>query len=893
MAQVSDTDRDGIPNITDPFPTVNAVVADPDGNNNLSPGLQTGLIGRWDFESLTVSGSYHRFVDLAGGDQPLDCRQLSMGIDNAGMISKGALFDAGNDHLTAPGTLFHNRAAFTTSMWFKFPPGYVQNKPNNIHTVFFVCNNSLDVYPELIVSIYKGIYGSTTQKIAVSRYDGTNIVVAYYGEIPIADHLDDGYWHHLAYVKNGTNSRLFVNGVKIKEANLMNSTLTSTTSGYICYGKSVPVATNQGHTFQGSMDRLRFYSRNLSETEVAELYRQDSDRDGHWDIVEKEWAGAFPMSPFYAQNPEFDTDRDGLPDNWERLHSLDPLSAVGVNGATGDSDNDGVTNIDEFQNNTNPSMNNTDGDGATDAVEIAQGSDPNNAADSGLPPIDPLESVTFRTGGDYATWRMNITGQGPRDFRELVVTAPNFNEFKTQIHKLHKNNSYRITLRHIASRPDLTDNWYCWEAQINGFPSTASFATTAANTLGTRTTEGMATIINNHWIADNSQGLLTTHLDSKNIDRATALTAYLRPVEVVDKNGASLSELKVAKMYPDVISGTGLSGGPVNVNLDKDEDRFFVRIKGSASLGTIKIKFETLDNADVMYNDDQTEYTLESKDGYSTTKAMVLVSDDVDDNHLFSTGGAPDNSPDDQTHLIQLGGNFKVSAIKFGEESWMPVDVKLPVKKKKTVRVQFVNCTYGVINIDPCWDPALIAWVQKKMQQRYAQVGIDLDFPAVLVGPLVSLGGSLDDNEIFSLPSGTGKMVFPQESKDLVDHGPPNDFTNTLMIYLVNGLDSFRGVASPAKYVDTADNRFKNKVFLARYDFKDFTASHEALHVLSDAAHDIPPYVDFTTEFSNMHTIWTVPSGPEAERRDNGSIGSTKRISHPQEVKIQSSMLAH
>ena len=447
MAQVSDTDRDGIPNITDPFPTVNAVVADPDGNNNLSSGLQTGLIGRWDFESLTVSGSYHRFVDLVGGDQPLDCRQLSMGIDNAGMISKGALFDAGNDHLTAPGTLFHNRAAFTTSMWFKFPPGYVQNKPNNIHTVFFVCNNALDVYPELIVSIYKGIYGSTTQKIAVSRYDGTNIVVAYYGEIPIADHLDDGYWHHLAYVKNGTNSRLFVNGVKIKEANLMNSTLTSTTSGYICYGKSVPVANNQGHTFQGSMDRLRFYSRNLSETEVAELYRQDSDRDGHWDIVEKEWAGAFPMSPFYAQNPEFDTDRDGLPDNWERLHGLDPLSAVGVNGATGDSDNDGVTNIDEFQNNTNPSMNNTDGDGATDAVEIAQGSDPNNAADSGLPPIDPLESVTFRTGGDYATWRMNITGQGPRDFRELFVTAPNFNEFKTQIHKLRKNNSYRITLR--------------------------------------------------------------------------------------------------------------------------------------------------------------------------------------------------------------------------------------------------------------------------------------------------------------------------------------------------------------------------------------------------------------------------------------------------------------
>lgn len=537
MAQVSDTDRDGIPNTSDPFPTVNAVIADPDGNNNLSAGLQTALSGRWDCENLVVSGANHRFADIAGGDQPLDCRQLSMGIDNAGMISKGALFDAGNDHLAAPGTLFHNQAAFTTSLWFKTPPGYVQNKAGSIHTVFFACNGALDAYPELIVSIYKGVPGATTQKITVNRYNGTTVAMTFFGEIPVADYLDDGYWHHLAYVKNGNNNRLFVNGVKIKEANLTNGTLTATTAGYICYGKNVPIATDQGHTFRGSMDRLRFYSRNLSDTEVSELYRQDSDRDGHWDIVEKEWTGVYPMSPFYWQSSEVDTDGDGLPDDWERLHGMDPLSAVGVNGAAGDREIDGVTNINEFQNRTNPNMVDTDGDGATDAVEIAQGSNPNSAADQGLPPTDPIETVNFGTWGDYATWRMSIKGEGPRDFRELFVTAPNFNQPKNQDHKLWKNNQYKITLRFIASRPDLPDIWYCWEAKVDGFPTTATFPQLANYQIGSRNTNNLAKLIKNHWILDNSPGLLTTHLDSKGTDKATPLSATLKPITFITPAG--------------------------------------------------------------------------------------------------------------------------------------------------------------------------------------------------------------------------------------------------------------------------------------------------------------------------------------------------------------------
>lgn len=49
-----------------------------------------------------------------------------------------------------------------------------------------------------------------------------------------------------------------------------------------------------------------------------------------------------------------DCDADGMPDGWEVRYLLDPLDAFGLNGATGDPDADGLSNVVEFQRQTNP-----------------------------------------------------------------------------------------------------------------------------------------------------------------------------------------------------------------------------------------------------------------------------------------------------------------------------------------------------------------------------------------------------------------------------------------------------------------------------------------------------------------------------------------------------------
>src|SRR3989454_1154702 len=68
-----------------------------------------------------------------------------------------------------------------------------------------------------------------------------------------------------------------------------------------------------------------------------------------------------------------DTDGDGIPDEYEIAHGLNPNNPV---DAQEDPDHDGLTNLQEYQLGTDPQNADTDGDGLSDGQEIARGTNP-------------------------------------------------------------------------------------------------------------------------------------------------------------------------------------------------------------------------------------------------------------------------------------------------------------------------------------------------------------------------------------------------------------------------------------------------------------------------------------------------------------------------------------
>jgi hypothetical protein len=353
-------------------------------------------------------------------------------------------------------------------------------------------------------------------------------------------------------------------------------------------------------------------------------------------------------------------------------------------------------------------------------------------------------------------------------------------------------------------------------------------------------------------------------------------------VEVVDKDKNPISKLKIGKMSETgVLSGTEASA---MLDIDKDSDRFFVRVKGGAALGGISIKVSTIDNPDATdFNDDATQIDLVSVGADAISKSMLLVADDVDDDQPVD--GIVDDGLGDRTHKIQLGGNFKIEEIKIGTGAWQAYGINVPVPFKKTVNVKLVNCKYGVLR-GPCWNPSEITFLKAVLKERYAQAGIKLTFSEA-AGSWIGFSGWLDPGE-FPIEVIGGVLDIPQSTKDIIDDGPMIS-QNEVAFYLVRrlnlpGTDLAYGVAIPPKYLSLGNVGYGNKILIGSMDAgysQHFTGSHELLHILTDAKHG-----DFQAEFDDNKMLWHTPGS----RLD--TINSTKRVSKNQSDKILLNNLA-
>lgn len=95
-----------------------------------------------------------------------------------------------------------------------------------------------------------------------------------------------------------------------------------------------------------------------------------------------------PNRPLDRQNPDdphwalIDKDRDTLPDWWEIEFNLDP--ELDDNNQSDDSDFDGLTNADEYNNSTDPTTSDTDKGGQNDGAEVSNGGNPLDPSDDAV-----------------------------------------------------------------------------------------------------------------------------------------------------------------------------------------------------------------------------------------------------------------------------------------------------------------------------------------------------------------------------------------------------------------------------------------------------------------------------------------------------------------------------
>ncbi len=107
----------------------------------------------------------------------------------------------------------------------------------------------------IVVELAQDSWGSNYQAIAASN-SGVN----------------DGQWHHLAYVRSGVTLSLYIDGALAAQGNAgSGQPIFVNGSSSFRIGRRLPLGYGNFHTIPASYDDLRLFDRALSDTEVADV----------------------------------------------------------------------------------------------------------------------------------------------------------------------------------------------------------------------------------------------------------------------------------------------------------------------------------------------------------------------------------------------------------------------------------------------------------------------------------------------------------------------------------------------------------------------------------------------------------------------------------------------
>jgi len=272
-----------------------------DGNLTVT-GVSNVITAKKNVPAIYVSGNL-----IIGKDAALDCNGLvfvdgrvEMSICNRTVNIKGSLFsDGGIRYIIPDGSGFgNNGVANGNCAWVA---GKVNGAINfdgdgdfiDIGFPIPAITNRITVAAWIKVTAfdkpYQAIVTKGDTRWRLQRYSNTNCIQFVCtgvtgGDIHGSRNVNDGQWHHIAGVYDGTDNRIFLYVDGVEDVNQVTSGSISTNSAPVYIGEN---SEQRGRYFNGAIDQVRIYNKALTAPEIATIFggsAPTSDLVGYWSM---------------------------------------------------------------------------------------------------------------------------------------------------------------------------------------------------------------------------------------------------------------------------------------------------------------------------------------------------------------------------------------------------------------------------------------------------------------------------------------------------------------------------------------------------------------------------------------------------------------------------------
>ena len=234
---------------TSSFLSASALASISTSNINLVP---SGLVGYWNFDGKNMTNATATDVSGNGNNGAL-IGMTTASSKTIGKLGQALTFDAADDKINmgTPSAL-NITSTITISAWI-YPRSYGDGSNGRI-----IVNKNGDA-----TSGYTLFMDNTNRANSITFCTNTCV-----GPVGTPNVITLNRWQHVVVIQSATTLTHYVNGVQVYSGAAIAAPLTSS-NNFVIGGRT----TDQARNFDGMMDDVRVYNRDLPEKEVQALYK--------------------------------------------------------------------------------------------------------------------------------------------------------------------------------------------------------------------------------------------------------------------------------------------------------------------------------------------------------------------------------------------------------------------------------------------------------------------------------------------------------------------------------------------------------------------------------------------------------------------------------------------